>query len=193
MFLRPEFSVLRNAESDYGSAGHYGWLMDLNFVLRCALSLAVVAAIWLITPPVRRLRAGLVALAVWAVASGLLAAFPDDPVGTVQHTTGKVHVALAAAAFLAVLVGTRLVASPLRRLDGWMPAARQLDVLAWLALVPLALMARAGLRPHSLGALWEKVFLAIELLWFLVAARHVRRLGRPPQAAVRTRAKGSAR
>jgi hypothetical protein len=69
--------------------------------------------------------------------------------------------------------------------------SRQLDVLAWLALVPLALMARSGLRPHSLGGLFEKLFLAIELLWFLVAARHVARTARG--TAVSSRAGGSAR
>jgi len=38
VFLRPEFSILRNAESDYGSRGAWAWLMDLKFVLRCLLA-----------------------------------------------------------------------------------------------------------------------------------------------------------
>ena len=45
VFLRPQFSILHNAESDYGSSGPWAWLMDLNFLLRCALSLAVVGAV----------------------------------------------------------------------------------------------------------------------------------------------------
>ena len=37
VFLRPHFSLLHNPESDYGSKGSWAWLMDLNFLLRCAL------------------------------------------------------------------------------------------------------------------------------------------------------------
>lgn len=45
VFLRPHFSVLHNAESDYGSNGRYAWLMDVNFLLRCAFSVAAVLAL----------------------------------------------------------------------------------------------------------------------------------------------------
>ena len=30
-FLRPEYSILHNAESDYGR-GQYFWVMDINFL-----------------------------------------------------------------------------------------------------------------------------------------------------------------
>ncbi len=183
--------MLHNAESDYGSAGHYGWVMNLNFVLRGALSLAVVAAIRLVTPMTRRLRAGLVALAIWAVASGLLAAFPDDPGGVTQHGSGRVHIVLALIAFPAVLVGATLTSSALRRLSIWQPVARSLTGIAWFALVPLILMLHAGLRGHELGALYEKVFLAAELAWFLATTVYIARTSRTQP--VSSRAAGSAR
>lgn len=172
VFLRPEFSVIHNAESDYGSAGHYAWLMDLNFLLRCALTLALVRALWLVTGARGRMRAGLIALAVWAVGSGLLAFFADDPVGSSPHSGhARVHLILAGIAFVAVLVGTRLVSGALRSQADWSAIAPILDVVAWAALLPLALMVRAGLHPHSAGGLFEKLFLAAELLWLgLVAA-----------------------
>jgi hypothetical membrane protein len=89
VFLRPHFSVLRNAESDYGSAGSYAWVMDLNFLLRGAFSLAVARALMLADDG--RERTASVAhggLIVWALASGTLAFFPDDPVGTPTHGLG---------------------------------------------------------------------------------------------------------
>src|SRR4029077_9319672 len=89
VFLRPRLSVLHNAESDYGSKGRYGWLMDLNFVLRCLLSLAVVRALTVVGDLNRRLRPALALLVAWSVASGLLAFFPDDPVGTRTHGLAK--------------------------------------------------------------------------------------------------------
>ncbi len=176
VFLRPHFSVLHNAESDYGSKGRYAWVMDANFVLRCALSLAVVRALSLL-PGVKGVsRPGLWAIGVWAIGSGLLAFFPDDPVGTKTHGTAKVHLALAGVAFIAVVIGTRLESRALRREASWRPVAPALFVLSWGALIPVLLLGKAHLRPHSPGGLYEKLFLGVELAWLLVAAFRVLRL-----------------
>ncbi len=95
VFLRPQFSILHNAESDYGSLGSWDWLMDLNFLLRGALSLAAVRGVTLAVGEEEqraRLSLGLRLLTVWAAASALLAFFPDDPArerppaGTEQFT-----------------------------------------------------------------------------------------------------------
>lgn len=179
LFLRPQFSLLHNAESDYGSLGSWDWLMDLNFLLRCALSLAAVRVITLavrdeVAGP--RLRLGLRLLACWAIASGLLAFFPDDPVGTRTRWHGEVHLVLAFVAFICVLVGALMVSSALRRLPPWRQVAGSLLILAWGALIPLLLLGHTHFRRHSLGGLYEKVFLGIELLWLLFAALAAARL-----------------
>jgi len=170
VFLRPEFSVLHSAESDYGSRGAWAWLMDLNFVLRCFLSIAVVVAIAQINRPRRRLRVGLILLTVWSLASGLLAFFPDDPVGTLTKTTGRIHVALAGIAFVAVALGTRVTTRALRSDPSWRPVIAPLAVFSYGAFIPVVLLAKSHLRPHSLGGLYEKLFLAAELGWLLLAA-----------------------
>jgi len=170
VFLRPHFSVLHNAESDYGSKGAYAWLMDVNFLLRCLLSLAAVLAIWCFQRHADAVRSGLVLLAVWAVGSGLLAFFPDDPVGTTTHGLAKLHLLFAGIAFVAVIVGTRMTTRALRADPRWSAVIVTLGLLSWGALVPVVLLARVHLRPHTLGGLWEKLFLAIELAWFLVAS-----------------------
>jgi hypothetical membrane protein len=172
VFLRPHFSVLHNAESDYGSAGAWGWVMNANFLLRCALSLAVVYALARVVTS-RSIRPALCLLGVWAVTSGLLAFFPDDPVGTGTKTLGtaaKTHQVLALIAFPCVLVGTIWASRVLRREPGWAPISAVLRILSWLAIVPILALGRVHLKPHSLGGLWEKTFLGIELVWFLVAA-----------------------
>jgi hypothetical membrane protein len=175
VFLRPEFSVLHNAESDYGSKGHYAWLMDLNFLLRGALSLAAARALSLSFPTSARMRGALVALNVWAACSALLAFFPDDPLGTKTHGAGKVHLLLAGIAFIAVLIGTLGATRRLRQVPSWRPAQRTLTVLSILALVPLLLLLHAGFHHHSLGGLYEKLFLAVELAWICVAAAFISR------------------
>jgi uncharacterized protein DUF998 len=120
--------VLPYAESDYGSKGTYAWLMDLNFILRCAIGLAVVRALVLVMRQSRRLRACLVA---WSGASGLLAFFPGNPVGTATHGLAKVHLAAAAIAFIAVVVGTRVVTRALRADPRWRPVSAPLAVFSW--------------------------------------------------------------
>jgi len=178
VFLRPQFSVLHNAESDYGSHGAWAWLMDVDFLIRCLLSIAVVVAIAQLAGPLGRLRTGLALLTVWAVASGLLAFFPDDPVGTAQHGAAKVHLVLAGIAFVAVAVGARVTTRALRRVPAWRPVVGPLALLSYGALVPVLLLGRAHLRPHSLGGLWEKVFLGVELAWLGLAAAWVARCAR---------------
>jgi len=173
VFLRPQFSFLHNAESDYGSAGPWAWLMDLNFLLRCALSLAVVGAVSAAAARRRGLQAALGLLIVWALGSGLLAFFPDDPAGTPLRTSGAVHLALAFVAFVAVLVGTILGSIALRAQPRWRPVAIPMAILSWGALVPFLLLGRAGFGAHSLGGFYEKVFLGMELLWLAVVAARI--------------------
>jgi hypothetical protein len=144
--------------------------MDLNFLLRCFLSIAVVVAIAQINRQRGRLRVGLTLLTVWAVASGLLVVFPDDPVGTLTRTTGRIHVALAGIAFVAVALGARVTTRALRSDPRWRPVIAPLAIFSYGALIPILLLAKSRLRPHSLGGLYEKLFLAAELSWFLIVA-----------------------
>lgn len=183
LFLRPQFSLLHSAESDYGSLGNWDWLMDLNFLLRCLLSLAAVRALTLatrvesVTP---HLRLGLRLLTIWAVASGLLAFFPDDPAGTPARWHGDVHLVLAFVAFLCVTVGALMVSHAVRSLPRWSSVATPLSLLAWSALIPLLLLGHTHFRRASLGGFYEKIFLGVELVWLLAAAMTAARVSEQP-------------
>src|ERR1700734_4290521 len=63
-FLRPGYSLIYNAESDYGRGPWY-WVMDVNFLLRCALSLAIAAALYRVLRPQGGTRGGLYLLVTW--------------------------------------------------------------------------------------------------------------------------------
>src|ERR1700683_2008001 len=65
-FLRPGYSLIYNAESDYGR-GPWFWVMDANFLLRCALSLAIAGALSQVLRPDGRARGGLALLVTWAI------------------------------------------------------------------------------------------------------------------------------
>ena len=186
VFLRPEFSVLHSAESDYGSKGHYAWLMDVNFLLRATFSLAAARAMSLAVGAGGRVRVPLMLLVVWAVLSGALAFFPDDPVGTRTHGVGAVHAALAVIAFFAILVAGVAFSLGVRRLASWQPISRALVALSVMAMIALLLLGHAHFGLHTLGGLYEKLFIAIELLWLLAASWSIAgtRARRPAAALV---------
>jgi hypothetical membrane protein len=188
-FLRPSYSLLYNAESDYGRGPWY-WVMDLNFLLRCALSLALALALYQTlrrdartpdgrtpdarTPDARtpdgRARAGLALLVTWAICSGLLAFFADDPEGTPQHGSGVVHLVLAIIAFIAIAVGAILISASLMSDPAWRPAAPVLLAISIAAALACLVLGGANKHHHAPGGLYERIFLGLELLWIAVAA-----------------------
>jgi hypothetical membrane protein len=168
-FLRPSYSLIYNAESDYGR-GPWFWVMDVNFLLRCALSLAVVGALALVTRPDGLARGGRVLLVIWAACSGLLAFFADDLEGQPLTGSGVVHLALAFIAFLCVAVGTILISSSLRSDPAWRSAGAMLLAVSVAGAAAFLLLGTALGREHAPGGLYERIFLGLQLLWIALAA-----------------------
>jgi hypothetical membrane protein len=173
-FLRPDYSLLYNAESDYGRGAWY-WVMDLNFLLRAAVSFAAAAAVRQTARLDDRGRGGLVLVAIWAACSGLLAFFADNPEGQPLTASGIVHLALAFIAFACVAVGTILVSISLRSDRSWRPGSTVLFVLAVAGAAAFLLLASAAGHKHAPGGLYERIFLGIELLWIALAGGYAAR------------------
>jgi len=176
-FLRPGYSLLYNAESDYGRGPWY-WVMDINFLLRCALSLAIATAVYRAARPDGRTRWGLALLVTWAICSGLLAFFADNPAGTPQTPSGVVHLVLAFIAFTCITIGAILISASLMSDPAWRPAAPVLLAISVAGAVAYLLLGSAGKHHHAPGGLYERIFLGLELLWIVVAAIAIAR--RPP-------------
>jgi hypothetical membrane protein len=168
-FLRPGYSLVYNAESDYGRGPWY-WVMDINFLLRCALSLAVAAALYRVIRVDGRSRAGLVLLVTWAVCSGLLAFFADNPEGTPTTASGIVHLILGFIAFTCITIGTILISASLMPDPAWRPAAPVLLAISIAGAVAYLLPYVPHKHYHAPGGLYERIFLGLELLWIVVGA-----------------------
>jgi hypothetical membrane protein len=168
-FLRPQYSLLYNAESDYGRGPWY-WVMDINFLLRCALSLAIAVALYRVIRLDGRTRAGLVLVVIWATCSGLLAFFADNPEGTPVTASGIVHLFLALIAFPCITVGTILISASLRSDRAWRRAAPVLLAISIAGALALLLLGAPHKHYHAPGGLYERIFLGLELLWMVVAA-----------------------
>jgi len=180
-FLRPGYSLIYNAESDYGR-GPWFWVMDLNFLLRCALSLAVAAALYRAARADGPFRPGLVFLAIWAVCSGLLAFFADDVEGTPLQASGIVHLALGFIAFVCVVIGTILISFGLRSNPACRAAGTALVTVSLAGAAAFLLLGSAAGHKHAPGGLYERIFLGLELLWIALAAGCIvaRRTGQDP-------------
>jgi hypothetical membrane protein len=168
-FLRPGYSLIYNAESDYGRGPWY-WVMDLNFLLRCALSLAIAAALYRVVRLDGRTRGGLALLVTWAICSGLLAFFADDLEGQPQHGSGVVHLVLAFIAFTCIAIGTILISASLLSDPAWRPAAPVLLAISVAGAIAYLLLGAALKHHHPPDGLYERIFLGLELLWIGVAA-----------------------
>ncbi len=168
-FLRPSYSLIYNAESDYGRGPWY-WVMDINFLLRCALSLALAVALSQVLRPAGRARTGLTLLVIWAISSGLLAFFADDIEGTPQHGSGIVHLVLAFIAFTAITIGAIVISANLMSDPAWRPAAPVLLGISIAGAVAYLLLGAALKHHHAPGGLYERIFLGLELLWMAITA-----------------------
>jgi Protein of unknown function (DUF998) len=168
-FLRPGYSLIYNAESDYGRGPWY-WVMDINFLLRCALSLALAAALYRVIRLDSGARGGLALLVSWAVSSGLLAFFADDLEGQPLTASGIVHLILAFIAFTCIVIGTVLISASLLSDPDWRPAAPALLAISVCGAIAYLLLAAALQHHHAPAGLYERIFLALELLWIIVAA-----------------------
>jgi hypothetical membrane protein len=179
-FLRPGYSLIHNAESDYGRGPWY-WVMDLNFLLRCVLSLAIAGALYRVVRADGRTRGGLALLVTWAICSGLLAFFADDLEGQPQHGSGVVHLILAFIAFTAIAIGAILISASLMSDPAWRPAASGLLAISVAGAVAYLLLGAALKHHHSPDGLYERIFLGLELLWIAVAAISIARQTPAPQ------------
>jgi hypothetical membrane protein len=173
-FLRPGYSLIYNAESDYGR-GPWFWVMDLNFLLRCALSLAIASALYRVVRPDGRTRGGLALLVTWAICSGLLAFFADDIEGQPQHGSGVVHLVLAFIAFTCIVIGSILISASVMSDPAWRPSAPVLLCISVAGAVAYLLLGAALKHHHGPDGLYERIFLGLELLWIAVAAVAVAR------------------
>jgi Protein of unknown function (DUF998) len=147
--------------------------MDLNFLLRCALSLAVAGALARTVRPDGRVRNGLALLVIWSVCSGLLAFFADDPEGQPVTSSGVVHLTLAFIAFVCVTIGTGLISISLRSDPAWRPVSGLLFAISLAGVAAFLLLGTAAGHQHAPGGLYERIFLGLQLLWMAVAAGYI--------------------
>jgi len=168
----PQHSPISDAESNL-AIGPLGWVMNLNFVGRGAMSVCLGVAIALTGGRTPARTTGVMLLIAGGACSALLAVFVTD-IGVASTPTGITHFVIAAIGFVLALGAITV-------LTGWARGVllRQLPLIiaflavAWLGF--LATVAAALVAPHVIGLL-ERICLVGILGWAFVVAVSLARL-----------------
>ena len=171
-FLPTGYNPVRDAVSDYGVGPHRAYYRAMVVALGIGAGLLTVALSR--EPGVG--SAGLVWLAVYAAARVSIAAFPTDLPGRPVTPVGRVHLALAAAAFTAIAIAAPTISSDLNGQPGWT------DVCGFVSFVGRAVSVTAiatfvaavvpRLRVTAFGAI-ERLLYLTSLVWLLTVAVHL--------------------
>jgi len=166
------YRPLRDAVSDYGVGPYRAWYRVQASALGIA-GLLVAAALWSGVTPVPAKSA--VLLVVFGLARLAIPWYPTDLAGEERTRTGRIHVALAAAAFLTAAVAAPALHAAVKHEAGWADVSRALGVLGWTvagASLATAIAVRSpSLRPRF--GLIERLLYASILAWFLLVEAHL--------------------
>ena len=165
--LRPDYSLIHNAESDY-TRGKYSYLMDINFIVRCVFSLSFVKILWIEFSKNQKIKSATYWIIAWAISSGLLAFFPDNPYGYPKLWTGQIHLFLATIAFISIIVGMIKISIILKQESLLKNISVLLLIIGIFEIIMFMLTALSGFNPHTLGGLYERIFLALIMIWQII-------------------------
>jgi hypothetical membrane protein len=179
--LPPHYNPISEAESNL-AVGPFGWIMNLNFLARAALSGCAIAALVRVGVPTRLRNVGLLLFGFAGFCSAALAFFATDVAPAGEHgvgtttITGAIHLALATGGFVAALAAFVLLTLWMRNIAELRSGYRQARFFLLVAVVGiLSLAATIMFAPQLLG-LAERVCLVGILGWAFVASAAVRRI-----------------
>jgi hypothetical protein len=181
--LPPYYSIVSDAESNL-AVGPFGWVMQINFALRAVMSGLLVASIWWTGSPSPRKTVGCLLIGFAGLCSLALVFFATDvnrpgEFGMTPRTVvGTVHVGIATAGFIAILLGMLLLVPwVLRSVHGPAPTIFLAIAIAGL----LSLGASLAVYPQVVG-LAERICLVGILGWAFSVAAGLQREIRQPAA-----------
>jgi hypothetical protein len=167
--LKTGHKPVRDAVSDYGASPFRAFYTATVVALGIGALLLLVA----LARATNVASGGLIWLGVYGVTRIAIAFFPTDLEGQPVTQRGRVHLALAAAAFAAIAFAAADITPPLADEPGWGGAADLIGALRWAVVVTAVatLIARVALpvRKVAFGAV-ERLLYAASIAWLLVVA-----------------------
>jgi hypothetical protein len=170
-------SAVRDAVSDHGADPRYRLFYRVLVVL---LGLGAALLLVALASGTGVARGGLIWLGVYAVSRVAIAFFPTDLPGATVTPVGRVHLALAAAAFTAIAFAAVDLTTSLADEPGWDGVGGLLGGLRWAVVITAVgtLLARAVVALRPWFGLVERLLYAASVAFLLtVAIEAVRVLG----------------
>ena len=176
--LPPHYS-LRQAESIL-AVGPYGWIMNINFVIRGLLSAAIILAIYKSMKNVVRPVVGMMFFTVWSAASFLLAFFNTDIPNAsliVNNPTfhGEFHLVLALLGFIYAPIGMLMISITFRKEDRLKSLTTPALIISILAVLAFLYLELRGVHARNFG-INERVCIGLVLIWIAIVASKLRQL-----------------
>lgn len=166
--LRTGHKPMRDAVSDYG-ASPYRWFYSATIV---ALGLGALLLLLALARGTGVPRGGLIWLGVYGVSRIAIAFFPTDLEGRPVTPRGRVHLALAAAAFAAVAFAAADLSPPLGNEPGWSGASDLIGALRWAVVATAVgtLVTRVVMQLRPVFGAVERLLYAASIAWLAVVA-----------------------
>jgi uncharacterized protein DUF998 len=172
--LRTGHRPVVDAVSDYGASPYRLFYRATVISLGAGALLLLVALARGTDVP----NGGLIWLGVYGVTRIAIAFFPTDLEGEPVTSTGRVHLALAAAAFTAIAFAAADLSGPLGDEPGWGGAAGLIDALRWAVVVTAIAtgVTRVVLPLRRVFGAVERLLYAASIAWLIVVAVELVRL-----------------
>lgn len=169
--LPPHYNPLSQSESDL-AVGPYGFLMDINFIIRGLLYLIFLAAFTRVIPEQAQSRSGVILLAVAAIGKFVIAFAATDLTARPETLHGTIHAVAALVSFFCGALGELLLARALRHALHTPLPRHFLVGLATLTLVWSVLIIVTVFVSSQIGiwGLLERIFTSLSFLWVLVVS-----------------------
>lgn len=165
--LPPHYSI-KLAESLLAD-GPYGYIMNINFLIRGMLSISVIIALSQYVKnsiPSASFKIGRVMFWVWGIAAFLLAIFNCDTSATATTLHGKIHFFLGVVAFIAAPIGMLLISISIRNVAQLKSIKIVTLVVSILDIcVFLILFSKHNWLTLSYPGIVERVGIGLVLLW----------------------------
>jgi hypothetical protein len=178
--LPPHYSPVADAESNL-AVGPFGWVMNLNFLGRAAMTFCVLIVVSRIRPASSLRRTGSVLLGLAGLCSAALVFFATDVNGPGEFgiapttTVGTIHVVIATTGFLLALTAMIMLTLWMRGAPELLGVRCAATVFLGVAVFGLASLAASIAFVPSVLGVTERVCLAGILGWAFVFCFGARR------------------
>lgn len=172
--IKDGYSPVEDAISN-AAVGSYGYLQTIAFFALGLGSLTLAQGLWRALEG-RSARIGSALIGLWGLGIVLAGVFPADLTPEPETTSGTIHIVVSLLGFVAVIVGMLVLSAVFRKRPTWHSLWPTSSVVGVAALI--AFLVTGATQDSDWWGVAQRVFVALVLLWLLLAATRLRAMAR---------------